>query len=66
MDRNAPLPNRPTDKWSWQEAKEIVLTSFEDFSPEISKIAKLSFIKIGSTQKYDQAKIQELTHILQS
>ena len=44
-DRNAPLPNSPTDKWSWQEAKEIVLTSFEDFSPEISKIAKLFFDK---------------------
>ena len=44
-DRNAPLPNSPIEKWSWKEAKDIVLNSFEDFSPEISKIAKVFFDK---------------------
>ena len=38
-DRNAPLPNKPNQKWSWNEAREIVLSSFMELSPEIAKIA---------------------------
>ena len=38
-DRNAPLPNKPNQKWSWNEAREIVLSSFTELSPEIAKIA---------------------------
>ena len=42
-DRNAPLPNKPNQKWSWSEAREIVLTSFNELSPEIAKIASKFF-----------------------
>ena len=42
-DRNAPLPNKPNQKWSWSEAQEIVLTSFNELSPEIAKIANKFF-----------------------
>ena len=42
-DRNAPLPNKPNQKWSWSEAQEIVLTSFNELSPEIAKIASKFF-----------------------
>ena len=42
-DRNAPLPNKPTQKWTWNEARNIVLNSFSELSPEIEKIAKKFF-----------------------
>ena len=42
-DRNAPLPNRPEQKWSWGDAKNLVLESFNELSPEISDIAEKFF-----------------------
>ena len=42
-DRNAPLPNKPSQKWTWNEARNIVLNSFSELSPEIEKIAKKFF-----------------------
>ena len=42
-DRYAPVRAPAEDKTSWKEAKEIVLASYEDFSPEMAKIASLFF-----------------------
>ncbi len=42
-DRNAPLPNRPEKIWTWEEAKDIILNSFSELSPEIKNIAKKFF-----------------------
>ena len=44
-DRYAPLPAPTGAAISWGEAREIVLTSFEDFSPEAARIAGLFFEK---------------------
>ncbi len=44
-DRNAPLPDAPDRKYSWEEAKEVVLTSYTAFSPELAKIGKHFFDK---------------------
>ena len=45
-DRNA-SSKQTQSKWSWSEAQEIVLTSFNELSPEIAKIASKFLIKIG-------------------
>ncbi len=45
-DRYAPVHVPAEVKTTWDEAKEIVLTSYEDFSPEMAKIA-LRFFKEG-------------------
>jgi len=42
-DRNAPLPNKPSQKWTWDDARNIVLNSFSELSPEIEHIAKKFF-----------------------
>ncbi len=42
-DRNAPLPEKSEKLWTWDEAKEIVLNSFAELSPEIEKIASKFF-----------------------
>jgi oligoendopeptidase F len=42
-DRNAPLPKVPEQKYSWEEAKELVLSSYYAFSPEIGKIGQQFF-----------------------
>lgn len=42
-DRNAPLPKAPEKKYSWEEAKELVLSSYYAFSPEIGKIGQKFF-----------------------
>lgn len=42
-DRNAPLPDHPDKKISWNEAKKIVLEAYHAFSPEMAKIAELFF-----------------------
>ena len=42
-DRNAPFPNENPQETSWKEAQEIVLDSYEDFSPKIGTIAKKFF-----------------------
>jgi len=35
-DRNAPLPQENTDLISWDRAKEIVLSAYGDFAPELA------------------------------
>lgn len=42
-DRNAPYPNAPETNISWEKAKEIVLTAYTAFSPEMAAIAKEFF-----------------------
>ncbi len=42
-DRNAPLPNADEEKISWEEAKEIVLSAYGNFSPEIAEIGQKFF-----------------------
>lgn len=42
-DRNAPLNFTHEKKYSWNEAKEIVLSAYGQFSPEMSKIAQMFF-----------------------
>ncbi len=42
-DRNAPLPRVEQRTIPWSEAKEMVLTAYAGFSPEMSSIAKRFF-----------------------
>jgi oligoendopeptidase F len=42
-DRYAPLPGLSDKKYSWLEAKDIVLQAFYNVSPQFSDIAKLFF-----------------------
>jgi oligoendopeptidase F len=42
FDRNAPLESKST-KISWQKAKEIVISAYEEFSPQMALIAKKFF-----------------------
>ncbi|MGO9373335.1 MAG: M3 family oligoendopeptidase [Syntrophobacteraceae bacterium] len=44
-DRYAPVKVLSEARVSWDEAKEIVLTSFAEFSPEMAKIASLFFTR---------------------
>ncbi len=44
-DRNAPLSKNENKLISWQEAKDLVLSSYEEFSPQMSKIAQMFFDK---------------------
>ena len=44
-DRYAPVSVLAEAKVSWDEAKQIVLTSFADFSPQIAEIASLFFTR---------------------
>lgn len=44
-DRNAPLSEAPQRKYSWDEAKTIVLDSFAKMGPEFVKLAKTFFDK---------------------
>lgn len=44
-DRNAPLPSDDDRKYSWDEAKELVLTAYGNFSPELAKLGKQFFDK---------------------
>ena len=44
-DRNAPLPDDQVELKSWDEAKEIVLSSYRDFHPKIGALAKSFFDK---------------------
>ncbi len=45
FDRYAPLPHLPEQKISWDECREMVLSAFGKFSPEMSEISKLFFDK---------------------
>ncbi len=42
-DRNAPLPEARTRLYSWDEAKEIVLGAFGEFSPQMAEITERFF-----------------------
>ena len=42
-DRNAPIPDLPEKKYSWDEAKKIVLAAYNEFSPEMAAIGKKFF-----------------------
>jgi oligoendopeptidase F len=42
-DRNAPLPHEDTRSVPWEEARELVLASYAEFSPEMAAIAKTFF-----------------------
>jgi oligoendopeptidase F len=44
-DRYAPLPSLPTRQIGWDECKKTVLSSFENFSPEMAEIARDFFEK---------------------
>ena len=42
-DRNAPLPFSPTGSIAWPEARDMVLTAYRGFSPEMARIAERFF-----------------------
>jgi oligoendopeptidase F len=42
-DRNAPLPFAPTGTIAWPEAKDMVLTAYQGFSPDMAEIAERFF-----------------------
>ncbi len=42
-DRNAPLLFNDNKKYEWEEATEIVLKAYRDFSPEMAEIGELFF-----------------------
>lgn len=42
-DRNAPLPMQPERKIKWDEAREMVLSAYAGFAPEMSDIAAKFF-----------------------
>lgn len=44
-DRNAPLSTGKGKSYSWDEAKDIVLDSYHNFSPEMAKVGKKFFDK---------------------
>ena len=44
-DRNAPLAGDDYRRFSWEQAADIVLQAFDDFDPEMAKIAKQFFDK---------------------
>ncbi|MDQ2632138.1 MAG: M3 family oligoendopeptidase [Pseudomonadota bacterium] len=42
-DRNAPLPETPQATIGWDEAKNTVLSAYQDFSPDMAEIARIFF-----------------------
>jgi oligoendopeptidase F len=44
-DRNAPLPEEPTQLIGWDDAQRTVLTAYKDFSPRMAEIAGQFFAK---------------------
>jgi len=42
-DRNAPLPETPQATIGWEEAKNTVLSAYQDFSPDMAEIARTFF-----------------------
>jgi oligoendopeptidase F len=44
-DRNAPLPQEDTREIPWSDAKEMVLAAYNEFAPEMAKIAEVFFDK---------------------
>lgn len=55
-DRNAPLPGEEEQTISWEEARDIVLQAYQEFSPEMAKIAKMFFDKNWIDAKLNPAK----------
>lgn len=44
-DRNAPLPETPKSLVAWEDAKEIVLSAYSEFAPEMAATARDFFDK---------------------
>ena len=44
-DRNAPLPDKPEQVFTWREAEDIVLKAYGAFAPDMAGIAKEFFDK---------------------
>jgi oligoendopeptidase F len=44
-DRNAPLPMAPARQYSWDEAREAVLSAYAGFSPRMAEIAQRFFAR---------------------
>ena len=44
-DRNAPLPSDDDRKFSWDEARQLVLASFDGFDPQMAAQAELFFTR---------------------
>lgn len=42
-DRNAPLPGSVDTRYSWEQAKDIVLTAYREFSPELADVGQRFF-----------------------
>jgi oligoendopeptidase F len=42
-DRNAPLPETPQATIGWDEARDTVLTAYQQFSPDMAEIARTFF-----------------------
>jgi len=42
-DRYAPVPGMPEDRLPWEESKKIVLSAYEDFSPQMAGIVHRFF-----------------------
>jgi oligoendopeptidase F len=42
-DRNAPLPNVATKSYRWDEARDLVLSAYSGFAPEMANIARRFF-----------------------
>lgn len=42
-DRNAPVPGEDNRKFSWDEAKELILSAFGEFDPSMAEIASWFF-----------------------
>ena len=42
-DRNAPLPGASEKRYKWSEAKDLVLTAYNDLSPELATIGQRFF-----------------------
>lgn len=55
-DRNAPIPDLPEKKYSWDEAKEIVLSAYNEFSPEMAAVGKKFLTITGLTSLRKKAK----------
>jgi oligoendopeptidase F len=44
-DRNAPLPDKPEQVFTWAEAEDIVLKAYGAFAPDMASVAKQFFDK---------------------
>ena len=44
-DRNAPLPDKPEEIFTWPEAEQIVLDAYGAFAPDMASVAKEFFDK---------------------